>query len=75
LACLQVSRDVLTATAFIVAGCVLLVSGGSHVSAKYTYRQLLRLYSAPAYIAYLSVGGAAVVASYACYWVGQKAVM
>lgn len=63
------------ATAAIVAGCVLLVSGGSHVSEAYTYKELLHLYSRPAYISYLSVGGAAVIMAYAAYWVGSKAVM
>lgn len=65
----------LAATACIVAGCVLLVSGGSHVSEKYTYKELLRLYAAPAYISYMAVGGAAVLLAYAGYWFGQKAVM
>lgn len=71
----QVSASVLLATAFIVGGCVLLVFGGSHTSAKYTYKSLLRLYAEPAYISYLSVAGTAVIVTYGCYWVGQKAVM
>lgn len=74
-ALLQVSRGVLVATAAIVAGCVLLVSGGSHVSEAYTYKELLHLYGRPAYISYLSVGGTAVLVTYAAYWVGSKAVM
>lgn len=65
----------LAATACIVAGCVLLVSGGSHVSEKYTYKQLLHLYGQPAYVSYLSVGGVAVLLAYGGYWMGQKAVM
>lgn len=65
----------LVATAAIVAGCVLLVSGGSHVSQTYTYKELLRLYGRPAYISYLSVGGAAVLLAYGAYWMGSKAVM
>lgn len=71
----QVSRDVLVATGAIVAGCVLLVSGGSHVSEKYTYKELLHLYGQPAYISYLVVGGVAVLLAYGGYWAGQKAVM
>lgn len=71
----QVSRAVLVATAAIVAGCVLLVSGGSHVSETYTYKELLHLYGRPAYISYLSVGGATVVLAYGAYWMGSKAVM
>jgi len=76
-ACLswQVSRDVLVATGAIVAGCVLLVSGGSHVSEKYTYKELLHLYGQPAYISYMVVGGVAVLLAYGGYWAGQKAVM
>lgn len=71
----QVSRGVLVATAAIVAGCVLLVSGGSHVSVTYTYKELLHLYGRPAYVSYLSVGGAAVLLTYGAYWMGSKAVM
>lgn len=70
----QVSRGVLAATALIVAGCVLLVSGGSHASEKFTYKELLRLYGQPAYVAYMCLTGATVVAAYAAYWLGQRAV-
>lgn len=69
------SRDALLATAAIVAGCVLLVSGGSHASQAYTYKELLHLYGRPAYISYLSVGSAAVLLAYGAYWMGSKAVM
>jgi hypothetical protein len=73
--CSQVSLDVLVATAAIVTGCVLLVSGGSHLSQTYTYKELLRLYGRPAYVSYLSVGAATVMLAYGAYWKGSKAVM
>lgn len=62
------------AIACIVAGCILLVSFGSHTSQTYTYRDLLRLYGQPAYVSYMCVGGAVVVVAYAAYWKGSKAV-
>ena len=70
----QVSFLVIIAISCIVGGCILLVSFGSHTSQTYTYRDLLRLYGQPAYVSYMIVGAAAVVAAYAGYWTGQKAV-
>jgi hypothetical protein len=72
---MQVTRLVLTATALIVAGCVLLVVFGSHSSDALNISALQELYTHPAYIAYLVVGGAAVVATYAVYLFGRRALV
>ena len=41
---MQVTRQVLLATALIVAGCIILVSFGSHTSATYTSAELQSYY-------------------------------
>jgi hypothetical protein len=65
---------VVVAVTAIVSGCMLLVAFGSRVSQRLTVPQLLALYAAPAYISYLAVGTAGVVAAYAAYWRGSRAV-
>lgn len=70
----QVTKPILAATAAIVGGCILLVSFGSHSSRSYNMGELLGLYNEPAYVAYLVVGAAVVVASYGVYWKGRRAV-
>eukprot|EP00879_Flechtneria_rotunda_P023900 GHRR01025310.1.p1 GENE.GHRR01025310.1~~GHRR01025310.1.p1 ORF type:complete len:172 (+),score=34.50 GHRR01025310.1:505-1020(+) len=70
----QVSRGVMIATGCIVGGCIMLVSFGSHTSQAYSYHDLLALYGKPAYVTYMSLGAATVVAAYAGYCIGQKTV-
>ena len=71
---LQATRHILTATALVVAGCVLLVVFGNHGSEELTVQQLLDLYNNRAYIAYLAIGGATVGVSYVLYWLGSRAI-
>jgi hypothetical protein len=70
----QVSAAVIIAISCIVGGCILLVSFGSHSSRTYTYQDLLALYGKPAYVSYMAVGAAVVVAAYAGFWIGQRQV-
>lgn len=57
-----------------MSGCVLLVVFGSHSSETYDVATLQDMYSHPAYIAYLVVGGATFVATYAAYLFGRRIV-
>lgn len=59
-------------TAVIVAGCLMLVLFGSHESPTFTANELMSLYSSPAYITYLCVGGAVVLVTYFIYQVGKR---
>ena len=70
----RATRAVLLATALIVAGCVVLVSFGSHASKAYSVGELLAFYAHPVYISYLAVSGAVVTGAAFLYWRGRKAV-
>ena len=70
----RATRAVLAATALIVAGCVVLVSFGSHASKAYSVGELLAFYAHPVYITYLAASGAVVCGAAFLYWRGRKAV-
>lgn len=65
---------VLLATGVIVAGCVLLVSFGSHDSPVFTANELQQLYASPGYIGYLCAAGTLSVLSYLGYRLGKRRV-
>jgi hypothetical protein len=70
----QASAAIIIAISCIVGGCIVLVSFGSHSSRAYTYQDLLALYGKPAYICYMVIGAAVVLAAYAGFWIGQRQV-
>jgi hypothetical protein len=70
----QASAAVIIAISCIVGGCIVLVSFGSHSSRPYTYQDLLSLYGKPAYVCYMVIGAAVVLAAYAGFWIGQRQV-
>lgn len=70
----QVFAAVIIAISCIVGGCIVLVSFGSHSSSEYTYKDLLALYGKPAYVSYMAIGAAVVMAAYAGFWIGQRQV-
>ncbi|PNH01815.1 NIPA-like protein 2 [Tetrabaena socialis] len=70
----KINRMVLTATACIVGGCVLLVVFGNQSSATYDVKQLTQLYGKPAYVVYLCLMAAGVVGGYLLHLHCQKMV-
>uniref|UniRef100_A0A383W012 Magnesium transporter n=1 Tax=Tetradesmus obliquus TaxID=3088 RepID=A0A383W012_TETOB len=70
----KVFAAVIIAISCIVGGCIVLVSFGSHSSSEYTYKDLLALYGKPAYVSYMAIGAAVVMAAYAGFWIGQRQV-
>lgn len=70
----KISRFVLAGTVVIVAGCVVIVSFGSHESPTYTASELQELYKNPGIIIYLSVGAVVAVAAYTIYRIGKRRV-
>ena len=64
----RITARTVVGTVVIVAGCVVLVTFGSHDSPSYTVNELLALYGNAGYIVYLCVGAAVSLASYVAYW-------
>lgn len=70
----QVTRQILTATALIIGGCVALMVYGNHESPVLTVAQLLSLYQRPAYITYITLLAACALSSFLLYQYGRTRV-